>query len=129
MEQPNNFEKPDLSKDEVKSYATYEAEGGKLSEEKYQNLLECLAEEKGILTNQFSSKAARSMAELASITLAPGTVTIYGILRAGKTGFIEEHYGSMSDQELLAEALRITGDTRSLSVFTEYRETPPIFKQ
>lgn len=120
MEQlPTNSEKPNLSEEEVKSYVTYQAEGGKLSEEKYQNLLECLAEGKGILTNKLSSKAALSMAELASITLAPGTVTIYRILRDGKIGFIEEHYGSMSDQELLAEALRITGDTRSLSVFTE----------
>lgn len=77
-------------------------------------------------TNPMWSKHAKFMAETAGITISPETIKIYGILRDEKPGPEKNHSG-MSDQEIFAEALRMSGDMSSFTVFTE--KYPHIFKK
>lgn len=67
------------------------------------------------------------MAETAGITLSPETVMMYGLLRDEKPNPSKENHSGMSDHEILAEALRMSGDKDSLATFEE--SLPHIFKK
>lgn len=97
--------------------------GGTLSQEEYEDVLKSAAE--GRTFNLARTSQANFMAETSGITLSPETVTVYGILRDERPDPAKE-YSGMSDQKLLAEALRIVGDTDSLTTFIE--KYPNIFK-
>ena len=72
--------------------------------------------------NPMWSKHAKFMAETAGIVLSQDTINKYSMLRDEK---LVPHIG-MSDQQLLAKALRMSGDETSLIAFTE--KHPHIFK-
>ena len=102
------------------SYEEYKAlPGGVLTQEQYQNVLRSVAKWKGIPANSLSAEHANFMAQIAWIPLSPETITVYEILSHGNPGQENEYRGGMSDQKLLAEALRIIGDTHSLTEFIE----------
>lgn len=105
------------------NYEEYKALSGTLSQEEYWDVLKRAAEERNIFSKW--SGHANSMARAAEITLSPETVALYGILRDEKPDPIKEHFSELSDQKLLAEALRIVGDTKSLEALIE--KHPHIF--
>jgi hypothetical protein len=107
------------------SYEKYKVSGGRLSPEEYRNVLARFADGKENPSASLSSAHANSMARAAGITLTSEAVSLYGKLRAEQPDPEKEHYSEMSDQQLLAEALRISGDTRSLTAFME--KYPHIF--
>jgi hypothetical protein len=113
---------PFLRKENIRkgNYAEYRALHGTLSPEEYQDVLRRAMEASRWLEN------ANSMARAAEITLSPETMTLYGILRDEKPDPAKKHYSELSDQELLAEALRIVGNKPSLDTFIK-RFTPTVF--
>ena len=100
-------------------YKAYKALGGTVSQEGFQNILNHVESERNTPPHFMRSERANDMAEAAGITLSPETVTIYGLLHD------ESGANDQSDQKLLAEALRISGDTHPLSTFIE--KYPHIF--
>lgn len=74
-------------------------------------------------TNPMWSRHAKFMADTAGITISDKTVVEYAILRDEKTN---PHCG-MSDQQLLAEALRMSGDDDNLATFK--KTLPHIFNK
>jgi hypothetical protein len=111
-------------KEKGQGYEKYKTLGGALSPEEYQDILKRVADGKNVPSSSPRS-AANFMAQVAGITLSPETVTIYGILSDERPNLATERPNEMGDQELLAEALRIVGDTRSLAAFIE--KYPHIF--
>ena len=80
-------------------------------------------------TNPMWAKHAKFMASEAGIeNLSTETVTMYGILRDEKPGTAKGGPSGMSDQELLAEALRRSGDEASLAKFLDVKNYPHIVK-
>lgn len=114
VEQENNFE-------------VYEALGGVLRKTEYQDVLSRAAHGEEIPASSLSLKLAHSMARVAGITLSPETTTLYVMLRNEKPDQGSEDYHRLSDQELLAEALRMSGDTSSLTTFIQ--KYPQIFTE
>lgn len=112
IEQENNFE-------------VYEALGGILHKTEYQDVLKRAALGEEAPASSLSLKLAHSMAGVAGITLSPEATTFYCILRNEKPDQGSENYHSLSDQKLLAEALRMAGDMSSLNTFIE--KYPQIF--
>src|SRR3989344_3304690 len=102
-------------------YDEYKALGGTiLSQAEYQSVRERAAQ-KGNIPSDSTRSQTDLMTEDAGITLSPETVTVYGILRGDRkpTPDTKGHYSEQGDQQLLAEALRITGDKISLTIFVE----------
>jgi len=108
-------EGPRPAEEKESDYANYKTLGGILNQEDYQNVLMSIVENAPL--NPAWSRHAHLMAKTAGITLSPETVTIYGILRGEKPDPRKEHFSEMSDHKLLAEALRIVGNTDSLITF------------
>ncbi len=106
-------------------YKEYRKLGGALSQEEYENVLKRSADGKYAPSSSLWQGHANFMAEATGITLTPEAVVIYGILRSENPDPIKEHFSEMSDQKLLAEALRIVGDKISLDIFIE--KLPHIF--
>ena len=78
--------------------------------------------------NPMWTKHANFMAETAGITISDETIKTYSRLRDEKPDPEKrENHSGMSDQEILAEALRISGDMSSFAVFT--KKYPHIFKK
>lgn len=111
--------------EKAQDYEKYKTLSGALRQEQYQDVLKRAAEGTEAPTTSQSSTNVNFMAQRAGIALSPETVTIYGILRNEKPDGISENYHEMSDQKLLAEALRMVGDTASLTTFIE--KYPHIF--
>lgn len=110
--------KKERTQEEIgQGYDKYKNVGGILSSEEYQDVLKRAAD--GTFSNSKWFVNAHSMTQSAGIPLSSETATIYGILRDEKPDPVKEHYSEKSDQELLAEALRIVGDESSLSKFIE----------
>lgn len=89
-----------------------------LSEKQREWVLRCVAEGDERTRNQYAIRQAELMAEVADITLSPETVAVYGVLRYEKPGE-DDDYRKLSDQQLLAEALRLAGETVALEVFVK----------
>lgn len=105
----------------VRSYEDYEKLGGKLlSKEEYQSVLDRAADVRNAPSSSTISQATL-YADNARIALSPKTVTFYGILRNDKmpNPAVKDHYTTKDDQQLLAEALRMSGDTHSLATFID----------
>jgi hypothetical protein len=110
-------------------YEEYKALKGTLDETEYQNVLSRIADSKEVPLNSSTLLQANLMAETAGIVLSPETIVLYGMLRHDEKPDQETekiHYSTRSDQELLAEALRIADDKDSLTTFIE--KFPNIFK-
>lgn len=80
-----------------------------------------------VKTNPMWAKHAYFMAKMAGITISDETVKKYETLRNEKPDPEKENHSGMSDHELLAEALRMSGDMSSFTTFTE--KYPHIFKK
>jgi len=106
-------------------YEEYKNLGGILNPKEYEDVLMLAKEGKEAPSNSLSSGAANSMARAAGIALSPEIVIIYGILSDKRADLAKERE-EMSDQELLAEALRIAGNKSSLDTFIK-RFTPSVF--
>jgi len=104
----------------VRGYENYKASGGILSQAEYQSVLERAADSKNVPSVSTEAQATH-MAQASEIVLSPETVTIYGILRHDEkpSPDTKGHYSALSDQKLLAEALRLVGDERPLTTFIE----------
>lgn len=100
-----------------RTYEAYRTSGGILNQEQYKEVLMRVAEGAEDTRSHHIADQASSMAKASGITLSPEIVAIYGVLRHGNPGEKREDYRELSDQHLLAEALRIVGDTSSLNVF------------
>jgi hypothetical protein len=110
---------------EGRSYEEYKTLGGTLSQTEYENVVKRAADET-ILSYPARlkhTKRSNYINFMAQAILPSGTATIYGILRDEKSDpapdSVKEHYSTMDDHKLVAEALRIIGDKRSLIAFTE----------
>ena len=101
------------------NYGKYKNLGGILSQEEYQHVLEHVAEGKGVPSTSLALEHANTMARFAGITLSPETIAIYEVLSAERQNLAKELPDEMSDQKLLAEALRIAEDKSSLATFIE----------
>jgi hypothetical protein len=122
-------EKGSTEKETGQGYEQYKTLGGKLSPDEYRDVLKSAAEGKNVPYTSLRSRRANVMARTAEITLSPEVLGIYGILRdkqpdppdpkKNTPSEITPSEINDSDQKLLAEALRIVGDKRSLAVFTE----------
>ena len=106
-------------KEENRGYEKYKTDGGKLSHQEYEEIMKCAVDQKDWPLNPLWKVHTDVMAKVAGITLLPEVVTIYGILREEKRNLIKDSFSTLSDQELLAEALRMTGDMHSLSTFIQ----------
>jgi hypothetical protein len=116
------FEKKSENKEEKidQGYKAYEALGGALSQKEYQEVMRRAATETSAGSKW--SSYAHSYARTAGISLSSEAVGIYGILRDTQ----DKSYSGLSDQKLLAEALRFAGDGSSLTAFI--KKFPNIFK-
>lgn len=105
----------------VHEYKEYKALGGILDEREYRNVLGRIDSSRNVPPNSPTSLQAKVMANVAGITLSPETVVLYGILRndVKPDPDTEEHYSTLTDQKLFAEALRMVGDKDSLATFIE----------
>lgn len=108
-----------------RNYEQYLASGGILGQEAYQDVLERAANEGEVPAESKSPGHAIFMAREAGIALSPEAVSIYQILRDKKPDPEKEKFSGLSDQKLLAEVLRIVGDTRSRNAFE--KKYPHIF--
>ena len=102
-------------------YKEYKALGGILDEMEYRNVLGRIDSSKNVPPNSPTSLQAESMANAAGIILSPETVALYGLLRhdVKPSPDTKNHYSTLNDQKLLAEALRMVGDKNSLATFIE----------
>lgn len=91
--------------------------GAVLSRKQYQEVLKCVAEGDERTRERHAADQASYMAQVGEIPLSPEAVAVYGVLRSGKPGEEKEKYRSLSDQELFAEALLISGETTSRETF------------
>jgi len=126
--QPKPEEEPEKKSAEIlpfRRYEEYKDLGGMLSSEEYWDILKIAKDKKEVPSNSLSSGAANSMAQVAGIALSPEIAIIYGIL-SDKRPDLAKKRDEMSDQELLAEALRIAGNKSSLDTFIK-RFTPSVF--
>ena len=127
--QPKPYPEKELEKKSAeilpfRRYEEYKGLGGILDPKEYEDVLKLAREWKEAPSGSLSSGAANSMARAAGIALSPEIVIIYGILGDKRPDLAKER-DEMSDQELLAEALRIAGNTLSLTKFIE--KYPRIF--
>ena len=102
-------------------YKEYKALGGILDEMEYRNVLGRIDSSRNVPPNSPTSLQAKVMANVAGITLSPETVVLYGILRndVKPSPDTKNHYSTLTDQKLFAEALRMVGDKDSLATFIE----------
>ncbi len=107
------------------NFEAYETLGGVLRKTEYQDVLNRAADGEEIPASSLSLKLAHSMARVAGITLSPETTTLYVTLRNENPDQESKDYHSLSDQKLLAEALRMSGDASSLTTFIQ--KYPQIF--
>ena len=122
-------EEPEKKSAEIlpfRRYEEYKNLGGILSPKEYEDVLKLAKEGKEAPSNSLSSEAATSMARVAGIALSPETITLYEILSEERSELAKERE-EMSDQKLLAEALRIVGNKSSLDKFIE--KNPVVFGQ
>lgn len=117
--------KTEARAEEGQGYEEYKSSGGILSREQYQDVLTLAAHGGDAPSNSLSPGHANFMAEEAGISLSPETVSIYAMLRDRKPDPENEKFSGLSDQKLLAETLRIVGDTRSRNAFE--KKYPHIF--
>lgn len=108
-------------------YQEYKNLGGTLSQKEYQDVLKCAEGDTAAAEAQWG-KYAQPMVSRAGITLLPRVVTLYAVLRDKNQHPEKASYADLSDQKLLAEALRIAGDKSSLrSLDTFIEKYPHIF--
>ena len=121
------FKPRNESAENVYKYKEYKALGGILDEMEYQDVLGRIDSSRNIPPYSPTSLQAEVMAKFAGITLSPETVALYGVLRndVKPDPDTEEHYSTLNDQKLFAEALRMVGDKDSLATFIE--KHPHIF--
>ena len=100
-------------------YGAYKASEGTLSLEAYHNILSRAAEAPA---KSKRSEYVQAMAKAAGITASPEVVAIYDVLRDEKVYPEKNPYAGQSDQKLLAEALRIAGDTSALDTLIANRQ-------
>jgi hypothetical protein len=129
MEKVDLFETGDDMQEAPKENAGYERYrecGGIINEKDYESIL---ARAKNTTTpDRTLIKQAELVAQFAGIELhntkesIDQRTALYGILRSdAKPEHVAHHYSQKSDQRLLAEALRMLGDTDALNkLTTEY---------
>ncbi|GEM_PF-2510364 len=105
----------------ARGYKEYKALGGILDEMEYQDILGRIDSVRNTPLNSSTPLQAKSMASAAGITLSPETIALYGVLRHYEepNPDAKEHYSTLNDQKVLAEALRLVGDKDSLATFIE----------
>lgn len=108
-----------------RKYEEYMASRGILNQEQYLDVLNLAAHGGDVSSESLSPGHAKFMAENAGISLSPEAVSIYQILRDKKPDSANQNFSGLSDQELLAEALHIVGDTDSRNAFE--KKYPHIF--